>query len=96
LFYSDVPRSEAEEAAVRLVPQSARSFSDALTKAGWHSVPSTYIVCEDDQALPAQSQQVLAARSGVVHRIVGSHSPFLAKPVELAALLAKVALESDA
>ncbi|WP_449342178.1 alpha/beta hydrolase [Streptomyces aurantiogriseus] len=96
LFYGDVPRSEAEEAAKRLVPQSAKSFSDVLTRAGWHTVPSTYILCEDDQALPAQSQQVLAARADEVHRIEGGHSPFLSKPVELAALLAKVALRPEA
>jgi pimeloyl-ACP methyl ester carboxylesterase len=96
LFYGDVPRSEAEEAAEQLVPQSARSFSDVLTGAGWHTVPSTYIVCEDDQAFPAQSQQLLAARSGAVHRVESSHSPFMSKPEELAALLAKIALESDA
>ncbi|MEV1068997.1 alpha/beta hydrolase [Streptomyces sp. NPDC050263] len=96
MFYGDLPRAEAEEAAKRLVPQSAKSFSDALTEAGWHTVPSTYIVCEDDQALPAKSQQALAARSGTVHRIAGGHSPFLAKPVELAALLAAIVLQPDA
>ncbi|MER5936587.1 alpha/beta fold hydrolase [Streptomyces sp. NPDC001928] len=95
LFYGDALQSEADEAAKRLVPQSARSFNEALTAAGWHTVPSTYILCEDDQALPAQSQQIMAARSGAVHRIEGSHSPFLSKPVELAALLASIALESD-
>ncbi|MEV0056046.1 alpha/beta fold hydrolase [Saccharopolyspora shandongensis] len=81
-FYGDVPRPEAEEAAKRLVPQSTKSFWDVLTKAAWHTVPSTYIICEDDQALPAS----------VVHRIAGDHSPFLSKPAELAAFLAKIAL----
>ncbi|WP_189186372.1 alpha/beta hydrolase [Streptomyces albiflavescens] len=93
MFYGDAPRSEAEEAAKRLVPQSTKSFWDVLTKAAWHTVPSTYIICEGDQALPAQAQQVLAERSGAVHRIAGDHSPFLSKPAELAALLAKVALD---
>ncbi|MBA4867016.1 alpha/beta hydrolase [Streptomyces sp. PSKA54] len=96
MFYGDVPRPEAEEAVKRLVPQSTKSFSDVLTQAAWHTVPSTYIVCEDDQALPAQSQQLLASRSGAVHRVESSHSPFMSKPEELAALLAKIALESDA
>ncbi|MEV4114794.1 alpha/beta fold hydrolase [Nonomuraea sp. NPDC049695] len=96
MFYGDVPRPEAEEAAKRLVPHSARSFRDVLTRAGWHTVPSAYILCEDDQALPAWSQEVMAARSGVVHRIRSSHSPFLSQPVELAALLARIALQPDA
>jgi len=92
MFYGDVPRPEAEGAAKRLVPQSTKSFRDVLTNAAWHTVPSTYIICEDDRALPAQAQQVLAERSGAVHRIAGDHSPFMSKPAELAALLAKIAL----
>jgi pimeloyl-ACP methyl ester carboxylesterase len=94
-FYGDLPPAEGEEAARRLVPQSARSFSDALTAAGWHTVPSTYIVCEQDQALPEASQLRLAERSGAVHRMAAGHSPFLSQPAELAALLMKIALGSD-
>ncbi|MFG2925646.1 alpha/beta hydrolase [Streptomyces sp. NPDC048305] len=91
LFYGDVPREEAEEAAARLVPQSAKSFSDVLVRAGWHDVPSTYIICEQDQALPVALQEALSTRATEVYRMDGSHSPFLAKPGELAALLAKIA-----
>ncbi|MFF9011883.1 alpha/beta fold hydrolase [Streptomyces sp. NPDC014870] len=94
LFYGDVPVGVAEEAVSRLVPQSSRSAGDVLTAAGWRTVPSTYIVCEDDQAVPARTQEVMAARSATVHRIATSHSPFLSKPVELAALLARIALGS--
>ncbi|MGW2014975.1 alpha/beta fold hydrolase [Streptomyces sp. NPDC001927] len=95
LFYGDVPAADAEWAVERLTPQSARSNSDAPTAAGWHTVPSTYILCEEDQALPPETQQVLAARSRVVHRIATGHSPFLSKPAELAELLARIALASD-
>ncbi|MFE0454169.1 alpha/beta fold hydrolase [Streptomyces sp. NPDC058914] len=94
MFYGDAPRPEAEEAAKRPVPQSVKSFSDRLTKAAWHTVPSTYVICEADQALPAQAQQVLAERSGAVHRIAGDHSPIMSKPAELAALPARAALET--
>jgi pimeloyl-ACP methyl ester carboxylesterase len=94
MFYGDVPEPEAEEAARRLVPQSTKSFSDTLTQAGWHTIPSTYVVCENDQALAPQNQEALAARAGAVHRIASHHSPFLSMPEELAALLAKIALGS--
>ncbi|WP_426570408.1 alpha/beta fold hydrolase [Streptomyces canus] len=94
MFYGDAPRPEAEEAAKRPVPQSVKSFSDRLTKAAWHTVPSTYVICEADQVLPAQAQQVLAERSGAVHRIAGDHSPIMSKPAELAALPARAALET--
>ncbi|MFI6488744.1 alpha/beta fold hydrolase [Streptomyces sp. NPDC050564] len=94
LFYADAPAADAEAATGRLVPQSTRSFSDTLTAAGWHTVPSTYVVCEQDQALPPHHQEELAARAGSVHRIASGHSPFLSMPGEFAALLAKIASES--
>ncbi|AWW41334.1 alpha/beta fold hydrolase [Streptomyces cadmiisoli] len=96
LFYADVPRTVAEEAAARLVPQSAKAFSDVVERAGWHHVPSTYIVCEHDRAIPVQSQETLAARADEVHRMATSHSPFLSAPAELAALLSKIAREIPA
>ncbi|TRO56036.1 alpha/beta fold hydrolase [Streptomyces sp. IB201691-2A2] len=94
LFYGGVPAAEALEAARRLVPHSMRSFGEPLTQAGWHTVPSAYIVCEHDQALPPQDQEALATRSDEVHRLASSHSPFLSMPQELAALLAEIALRT--
>ncbi|MGY5030356.1 alpha/beta fold hydrolase [Streptomyces sp. 900116325] len=91
LFYADAPAADAKAAAGRLVPQSTRSFSDMLTAAGWHTVPSTYVVCEQDQALPPDDQERLALRSGSVHRIASGHSPFLSMPGEFAGLLAGIA-----
>ena len=92
-FYVGMPDDEAEVAVQRLVPQSVRSFAEPLTQAGWRTTPSTYIVCEQDLALPAEYQEVLAARSSTVHRIAWGHSPFLTEPADLAALLTRIALE---
>ncbi|NBM15170.1 alpha/beta hydrolase [Streptomyces sp. GC420] len=94
LFFGDTPRAAAEAAVARLVPQSTRSFSEPLTRAGWHTIPSTYVICEQDQAIPVARQEVLAARAGAVHRLASDHSPFLSAPGECAALLAKIALGS--
>ncbi|MFG2767631.1 alpha/beta hydrolase [Streptomyces rubiginosohelvolus] len=94
LFYADVSHEEAEEAATRLKPQSAKSFSDVVTRAGWHDVPSTYIICEQDQALPVALQEALATRAAESYRMAGSHSPFLANPEELATLLTKITSQS--
>lgn len=91
-FYADVPRSEAENAVERLLPQSTKSFVDAVERAGWRDVPSTYIVCENDQAFPAERQETLAVRSVEVHRLASSHSPFLSMPGELASLLSKITI----
>lgn len=95
MFYGDVHGSRADEAVGRLVPQSTRSFTDTVTRAGWRTLPSTYIVCEHDQALPPKNQEELARRSGTVHRIASGHSPFLSMPAELAALVTEIAAGSD-
>ncbi|MEV0185790.1 alpha/beta fold hydrolase [Streptomyces sp. NPDC050625] len=90
-FYADVPEEEAARAVRNLVPQSVRSFSERVTQAGWRTIPSTYIICEQDKALPSEEQEKLAARASAVHRLQSSHSPFLSMPSKLAALLTYIA-----
>jgi pimeloyl-ACP methyl ester carboxylesterase len=93
-YYADVPEADAAAAIARLRPQSIRSGIERITSAGWRTVPSTYIVCEQDQALPPALQERFAAKSGAVHRLASSHSPFLSMPAELAALLTKIAADA--
>ncbi|MEV0186452.1 alpha/beta hydrolase [Streptomyces sp. NPDC050625] len=92
-LYADVSEAETARAVQRLVPQSLRSFSERVTKAGWRTVPSTYVICEQDQSLPPQAQEKLAARAKTICRLPSGNSPFLSMPLELAALLARIALE---
>ncbi|WP_433296291.1 alpha/beta hydrolase [Pseudonocardia sp. CA-142604] len=90
-FYGrDVPEDLRNDAVSRLVSHSARSFADQVTQAGWHSIPSSYIVCDDDQAIPPSRQEWLATRTGAVYHLPSSHSPFLSMPAELAELLTKI------
>lgn len=86
-FYADAAPDDAERAAARLVPQTVKSFSEPLTAAAWKTVPSSYIVCEQDQALPPAFQETMAARSERSYRLPSSHSPFLSVPAELARLI---------
>ncbi|GGX87180.1 hypothetical protein GCM10010324_35840 [Streptomyces hiroshimensis] len=90
-LYGDLPQAAREEALARLVPQSARSFTEPVTQAGWHTLPSTYIVCDDDRSLSPSHQKRMAERAGTVRHLPGGHSPFLAAPEELAELLAEIA-----
>jgi hypothetical protein len=87
MFYADVPTDLADRAISRLGTQSLRSCVEPLTAAGWHRVPSTYVVCEQDGALPVELQERFALRSGDVRRLPSGHSPFLSMPTRLARLL---------
>lgn len=91
-FYSDVLEDKARRAVAKLVPQSVRSFGETVTKAGWRTVPATYIVCTGDESLPLDLQEIFAVRATAVETMDSGHSPFFSMPGELARFLNKVAM----
>jgi pimeloyl-ACP methyl ester carboxylesterase len=86
-FYNDCAPDVARAAAARLQPQSVASVEQPLRAAGWRTVRTTYVVCARDNAIPPAVQERLAQRTGETQRLDTSHSPFLSRPDELAALL---------
>ncbi|MEV5177175.1 alpha/beta hydrolase [Streptomyces flaveolus] len=86
-LYADVAPDLAARSAARLGHESLRAVKQPLTEAAWRTVPSTYVVCEGDVAIPPALQEQMAVHAERVRRIPGSHSPFLARPAELARLL---------
>ncbi|MEV6842968.1 alpha/beta hydrolase [Actinoplanes sp. NPDC051411] len=90
-LYADVPDDVAESAVNRLVRQRIQPWADRVTEAAWHTVPSTYIVTENDGSLPVALQESMSGHAKGVRRIATSHSPFLSRPAELARLLDEIA-----
>jgi pimeloyl-ACP methyl ester carboxylesterase len=87
LFYNDLPPEQAKEAAARLQPQSVPAVKQPINAAAWKDIPSTYVICDRDNAIPVPAQEMLAQRAGDVRRLDTSHSPFLSKPDEVVAIL---------
>ncbi|OZM79168.1 alpha/beta hydrolase [Pseudonocardia sp. MH-G8] len=87
VFYGDVDEATARSAIALLGHQSLPSTGQPLTSAAWHTIPSTYVVCEQDAAIPMHAQEAMAQRAGRVERLPTSHSPFLSRPAELASIL---------
>ncbi|MEA2168399.1 MAG: hypothetical protein QOF76_1699 [Solirubrobacteraceae bacterium] len=90
-FYHDCTPEQQAAAAAKLAPQSIASFAAEQTAAAWRDLPSTYVICEQDHAIPPAAQEAMSARSGTVHRMDASHSPFLSMPGPLADLIAAAA-----
>lgn len=91
MFYADVPDDLAGAALARLVDQNLLGSCERVGgEPAWRSIESTYIVCEQDQALPVSEQERMAARAKNVRRIPTSHSPFLSRPAELASLIDEI------
>ncbi|MFW3169976.1 alpha/beta hydrolase [Geodermatophilus sp. CPCC 206100] len=87
VFYNGVPADLTTQSVERIGLQSLTSVQQPLTNAAWRAVPSTYVVCEQDQAIPPFAQEAMAQRAGKVLRLPAGHSPFLSHPAELAGLL---------
>lgn len=91
IFYGDVAAADLEAAQARIAPHTISSMAAELTGAGWHDIPSTYVICEQDQAIPPPAQEAMAQRATNVIRLQSSHSPFLSQPDKVADILAEVA-----
>jgi hypothetical protein len=84
-LYPDSPVAIAHDAAARLRPQQWRITSEPSPVV---SLPAaTYVLCRDDKII--DTDWARSAASDVVE-LPGDHSPFLARPDELADLLVSV------
>ena len=87
---------EVQRAAVaRLGPQPIATFVQPVTGAGWRRVPSTYVRCTDDEAVPLAHQDAMAQRCATVLTLDTDHSPFASMPVATAELLVGVVEASN-
>lgn len=88
-LYEDVPEAIAKEAYQRLMLSSTLA---GLTpnSAPERRHPTTYVVLERDLAVLTAAQERLATKADRVERLDTSHSPMLADPDGLAAVLARV------
>lgn len=87
IFYNRVAPELAARSVASLRLQSLSPQVQAVTQTGWSAVPSTYIVCDADQAIAPSVQLLCAKRSETVIHLDAGHSPMLSQPTELAAIV---------
>jgi pimeloyl-ACP methyl ester carboxylesterase len=88
VLYNDCPPEDVAVALERLGPQLMASLQQPATRAGWHEIPSTYVVCTEDLGVAPALQRAMAERAGSTLEWPTSHSPFLSRPELVADLLA--------
>ena len=91
-FYAECPPGTLESAVPRLCPQPFATFMQPATGAPWKSIPSTYVACTKDGAIPYLHQTIMAERCGDTVMLETDHSPFASRPKETADLLERLAL----
>lgn len=95
VFYADCDPADAEDALDRLTPEPDAPLDEPVTlSAGRFSgVPKSYVICDADITLSPEKQAAYADKLAGVRRfhIDSGHSPFLARPDELTAILEEIA-----
>ncbi|BBZ68094.1 hypothetical protein MINS_35230 [Mycolicibacterium insubricum] len=90
-FYHDCDEATARWAFERLGPErfGDTTITPVSISRFWDAdLPRSFIVCEQDRSMPRWLADTVARRLGVEQLSIDtSHSPFLSRPAELAALL---------
>ncbi|EEU35172.1 uncharacterized protein NECHADRAFT_97604 [Fusarium vanettenii 77-13-4] len=97
-LYNDLPQEEAQWAEKLMVAHGHKVQYTPIdcNKVAWRVIPLTYIVCENDQALPGFVQDMMIAKAeeqGVSvrqYRLQASHSPFLSMPDKVSEIVMEV------
>jgi pimeloyl-ACP methyl ester carboxylesterase len=84
-FFQDCDEATTEEALARLTRQSLAPFAQAPSRIGWRERPTTYIVCTEDLATPAEAQRKRVKGDARTVEFEAGHHPFLARPDDFAA-----------
>ncbi|WP_435853546.1 alpha/beta fold hydrolase [Streptomyces murinus] len=99
-YYHDTPADRFDRWRSVLspdLPLAVPATPVVLTAPRWGRLPRTYVRCAQDRALPAAVQDLMIAEADralpgepfTVRTLAGGHSPFAARPRELAEALAR-------
>jgi pimeloyl-ACP methyl ester carboxylesterase len=87
-FFQDCDDSVTEEALARLTRQSLAPFAQAPRRIAWRERPTTYIVCTEDLATPAEAQRARVKGEARTVEFEAGHHPFLSRPEDFAKAIA--------
>jgi pimeloyl-ACP methyl ester carboxylesterase len=88
LFLQDCDESTVQQALARLTRQSAMPFAQPSRHIAWKDKPSTYFVCTEDLAIPAELQRRRAGAGARLIDFPSGHHPFLSQPEAFAQRIA--------
>lgn len=86
----DLDEQRSAELCRRLKLQSRSSFEQPSAGTA-HTHPTTYVICEQDGAIPPPAQEQMAQQADHVVRLDSAHFPQSSMPERVAGLLAEVA-----
>jgi pimeloyl-ACP methyl ester carboxylesterase len=96
-FCADAPTDVVEVMAVTQPPLAAAALQEQATAAGWKTIPSWYLISEQDNGISPETQRFMADRmKATTETIDGSHAAFIAQPRKVAQFIQKAVGVTDA
>ena len=91
-FAADVERAQAKVMYAVQQALASTAFTDVMGVPAWTSLPSWYLVAQDDEALPPDAERMFASRMGATTvEIPSGHVAMVSHPAEVADLVEKAA-----
>jgi pimeloyl-ACP methyl ester carboxylesterase len=87
-FLQDCDEGTTEQALARLTRQSLTPFTQPPRQIAWQQKPTTYFVCTEDLATPAEVQRQRVKQSARIVEFRAGHHPFLSRPEAFAQSIA--------
>ncbi len=77
LFYNTCTQEASDAASAQLRPTAFAVLATPTGAEPWHDIVSTYVVCDQDNAIHPDLQRAMAANAKQVITIDTDHSPFM-------------------
>jgi len=91
-FAADVDTTQARVLYAVQQPLTGSALGEVMGFPAWKTLPSWYLVAQNDEALPPDTERQFAARMGATTvEIPSSHLPMVSHPSEVADLIEKAA-----
>lgn len=86
-FLQDCEPQVQQQALGKTAKQSLAVLQQPVSAAAWQQVPTTYLVCTQDQGTPAALQREFALQATGTVSLDAGHHPFLSQPAAVADLI---------
>jgi pimeloyl-ACP methyl ester carboxylesterase len=95
-FCADAPTDVADVMAVTQRPVAAAALQEQATAASWRTIPSWYLISEQDNGISPDAQRFMADRmKATTETIDGSHAACIAQPRKVAQFIQQAAGVTD-
>lgn len=92
VFAADLPASETRLIAAAQKPVAASVFGASVPQAAWRTLPSWYVVAQQDRAINPELERFYARRAGArTTEIPGSHVVFISHARQVARVIEEAA-----